>query len=89
MNKEKLARIKHKIQKHATAITTVSVLATTVTVVALRAKKFLDENSSWGEEFQLDEVTGENREELLSNDGFALLHITDDEYMFVRRNPED
>ncbi len=89
MNKNKIDAIKSKIKKYPYLIITTTTVLTTTVVVAILIKKFLDENSTWHEGFELTEVTGQDREDLMKNDEFALLKITIDEYTFARRTTED
>lgn len=88
MNKQKLASLKEKIKKNAPLIITMTTFVTAAAIAALKAKKLLDEVSTV-EGFVLAEVTGEERETLMKDENYVLLHIDGDEYMFARKTLED
>ena len=89
MNKEKIAKFKKKLKDNAPIIAVVGTGTALAAYVALTVMKTASASLSEGGDFKLEEMLGEVRDRLLNDENFALLKLTDDEYMYVRRTKED
>jgi hypothetical protein len=88
MNKEKIAKLKKKLKDNAPIIAVIGTGTALVAYVAISVMRTINVASTEGS-FKLDEMLGEERDRLLKDDDFALLKLTDDEYMYARRTTED
>lgn len=84
MNKDKIAKLKENAP-FIVLFTGAAALTTSLAVSAHILYKGIS-TGEFGESFELGEIIGDAREELVNSEDFALLKLTDDEYMFARRN---
>jgi hypothetical protein len=89
MNKEKIAKLKKKLKDNAPFIAVIGTLTVIAVYSAFSVMRTINNSSSEEGSFKLDEVLGETRDRLLNDVNFALLELTDDEYLYVRRTLED
>lgn len=94
MFKDRIEKLKKKMKEHpelTTAIATGATIAsaTTVAAIVILKKTLKSVGDFESGDFRLEEITGQTRENLFNDDNFALLKLTDDEYMYCRQNLED
>jgi len=89
MNKEKIAKLKKKLKDNAPFIAVIGTLTVITVYSAFSVMRTINNSSSEEGSFKLDEVLGETRDRLLNDVNFALLKLSDDEYLYARRTLED
>jgi hypothetical protein len=89
MNKEKIAKLKKKLKDNAPFIAVIGTLTVIAVYSAFSVMRTINNSSSEEGSFKLDEVLGETRDRLLNDVNFALLKLSDDEYLYARRTLED